>query len=350
MDNNVLKQVIFIGENTGKGNHAGNKARKDINDICEELFGSPYVSYRQRSFHSFTEKIVYVLAPAHLIDFFRMFCLRDRIIVMQYPFYCNPLLKKLFYKIINLNKIVLLIHDVDALRNFGDITMDEEISLFNQCDCLIVHNEKMLMALNKLGVTSKMISLNVFDYLRKTTTCPGRSFSSQIAFAGNLSKSTFLNKLGLLTDLSFNLYGPNFNGEKIKTSNIQYCGSYSPDIIPCKLEGSFGLIWDGNSIETCTGSFGNYIRYNNPHKLSLYISSGLPVIAWSQAAIADFIKQNNIGFCVENLKDIPKRLSTLTKNDYDKYHENIKNIQDDVIHGVYTKNALCKAITNIVRA
>lgn len=38
-------------------------------------------------------------------------------------------------------------------------------------------------------------------------------------------------------------------------------------------------------------------------QLSLYVSSCLPVIVWSQDAIADFVKEHDIGFCVDSLSD-----------------------------------------------
>ena len=33
-----------------------------------------------------------------------------------------------------------------------------------------------------------------------------------------------------------------------------------------KMEGSFGLVWDGTSKDTCIGGFGEYLKFNNPHK------------------------------------------------------------------------------------
>ena len=55
-------------------------------------------------------------------------------------------------------------------------------------------------------------------------------------------------------------------------------GSFLPDELPSALEGSFGLVWDGDSSKTCSGVFGEYLRYNNSHKASLYLASGFPII------------------------------------------------------------------------
>ena len=34
-------------------------------------------------------------------------------------------------------------------------------------------------------------------------------------------------------------------------------------------------MWDGPSPDTCAGVYGAYLRYNNPHKTSLYLAAGL---------------------------------------------------------------------------
>lgn len=146
---------------------------------------------------------------------------------------------------------------------------------------------------------------------------------SKIAFAGNLAKSTFLyhdlDKLGV----NFWVYGINLDRNKIRSKSVTYNGSFTSEEIPAKLEGSFDLIWDGDSIDTCSGAFGEYTRYNNPHKLSLYVSSCLSVIVWSQVAIADFVKEHDIGFCVDSLSDIHTVLASVTA---DAYARDIKKI------------------------
>ena len=39
--------------------------------------------------------------------------------------------------------------------------------------------------------------------------------------------------------------------------NENYFGSFLPDELPAALEGGFGLVWDGDSAETCSGVFGS---------------------------------------------------------------------------------------------
>ncbi len=61
---------------------------------------------------------------------------------------------------------------------------------------------------------------------------------------------------------------------------------------------------------------GEYLKYNNPHKTSLYIRCHLPVIIWNQAALAPFARQQGIGLCVDSLRDIAPTLAVLTPERY----------------------------------
>lgn len=62
-------------------------------------------------------------------------------------------------------------------------------------------------------------------------------------------------------------------------------------------------MWDGDGINGCSGNTGEYLRYNNPHKLSLYMVSGLPVVIWSKAAEAEFVINNKVGVVVDDIND-----------------------------------------------
>ena len=84
------------------------------------------------------------------------------------------------------------------------------------------------------------------------------------------------------------------------------------------------------------------MRYNNPHKTSLYLSSGIPVITWSQAAIADFIKQHNVGIVIDDLNRIDEVLANVTKDQYLELKHNAEQLAAKLRDGFYTKTALAK--------
>lgn len=193
-----------------------------------------------------------------------------------------------------------------------------------------------------------IVNLNIFDYIRSSTDHPLRSLKPLVAFAGNLEKSTFLHRELSAFEFNILLYGINYDEQNITSLNVEYKGAFLPNEIPSKLEGSFGLVWDGDSTDGCNGTSGDYIRYNNPHKLSLYISSCLPVIVWSQAAIADFVRQHNIGFCVDKLSDIRTKINDMDEDEYQSYLTNVRKMQEKIVSGYFTRKAMGKALTIII--
>jgi len=340
----MKSEFTFIHETVGTGKHAGSKARKDVDAIFYTILSSPIFSYKERVFHSIIEKIRYVFNIRNIKNIFSLLRIYNKKIFIQYPFYCNPILREGLLRCLSRNNVILIIHDVNSLRDFGQEKISDEIKVFNKCKGLIVHNKYMLDSLQRLGVISPMIKLDLFDYIRDNNFHPNRNFAPIVSFAGNLSKSTFLYNDLENIEVTFFLYGINYNKKNIKSANTNYKGAFSAEEIPARLEGSFGLIWDGDSIDTCSGAFGEYTRYNNPHKLSLYVSSCLPVIVWSQAAIADFVKEQDIGFCVDKLTDINAVLDSMTEEDYARYLKNITALQEKVISGYFTKKAIRKAM------
>ena len=143
--------------------------------------------------------------------------------------------------------------------------------------------------------------------------------------------------------MKLNVYGNKFEQDKACEA-ICYKGSFKPDELPGILEGHFGLVWDGVSEESCVGNTGEYLKYNDPHKTSLYIASGIPVIVWQQAAIADFIIKNKIGITVESLHDVEKAINSISQQDYDLMRRNAKSLGNKLRSGYFTKKALSKAI------
>ena len=103
---------------------------------------------------------------------------------------------------------------------------------------------------------------------------------------------------------------------------------------------TFGLVWDGNSIDACEGAYGSYLKLNNPIKTSLYIRCHLPVIVWEQAAIAEVVKEKGIGVCVASLQDIDKIVAEITPEEYDKLEKNVIEWSKELKHGNCTRNAI----------
>lgn len=333
----------FITELDETGDRCGSKAREDIDVALRHYFGEPYYVYRRKKFTSFYDKVKYVLN--NCVGFARLFNCHGKNIIMQYPYCTNRILEELLVRLSKHNKVTLIVHDIDSIRGLNGRVFSKEIAYFNTCQNLVLHNESMIKYLVKNGLKTKTINLEIFDYFLKER--PNKHYSpvSQIAFAGNLSKSVFLQDKELeKVNAKFILFGSGYSRELFKANNIDFKGIYTEEEIPYKLEGGFGLVWDGNSIDTCSGDIGEYTKYNNPYKLSLYIAAGLPVIAWKKAAIAKLIEKYNIGFTVDSLQDINTYLHTLSPEKYNCYLENIKTMQLQVCTGTYINKAISKLV------
>ena len=178
--------------------------------------------------------------------------------------------------------------------------------------------------------------MNIFDYLTKDTVAGRKAGEkTEVVIAGNLKreKAGYVYRLNEVEgEIQFRLYGPNYDGET-QGKNVKYCGQYKPEELPEKLEGGFGLVWDGDDLGACTGVFGEYMKYNNPHKTSLYLASGLPVIIWEKAAMAKYIEKNNLGIAVREMNEIPLKLKSLSEEDYRIMKSNVEIVGKQLCQG-----------------
>ncbi|WP_195218204.1 hypothetical protein [Turicibacter sanguinis] len=328
----------YFTEKNKQANNASNKAREDI----EKIFGSErffeldsYVNINSSSNPKFT-------VFKELYNLFNRLDNND-FLYIQYPYYSNS--KKIIWliKILCMLKkinLVTIIHDLDSLRYQQEI--EKEISFLNYSKYIISHNSKMSSWLKNNNCISTIIDLDIFDYILESDINLNNQRTTDIVFAGNLdkNKSEFVYNLKDI-NFSLNLYGPNFI-KNVANSQFNYCGQYSPEKLIFHIEGKYGLIWDGDSLESCNGMMGEYTKYNNPHKLSMYVVAELPVICWSKMAIADFVKKNNIGFCIEKISDIDGFLEKISQEEYDKMLKNVLKLKSELIKGNFTKKALSK--------
>ena len=243
----------------------------------------------------------------------------------------------LFYKLLNYKskvKKIAIIHDLESLRKI--IPIEKEIALLNGFDAIISHNRKMTEFLKANGVDKPLHDLNIFDYLLDNKICVNNNLSrNEVFFAGNLAKSEFLLKLNKIPNITFNLYGTAFSGiERIKCQiNVCYKGAFTPTELISYIDGGWGLVWDGDSLETCSGLTGEYLRFNNPHKVSMCIVSERPVIVWKQSAMADYILKKNIGVAIENLYELFEVIGNISEYQYHNMLDNVKAEKERLIKG-----------------
>ena len=350
-------RLYFLHRDEARSNHAGSKAVRDAEVIFTQLGMSPIPVYSAGSASGLKRKFL------HAEQLSKLFTLpKGSVLFIQYPMYRMKrdyveLLRRV--KALRKLELVFLVHDLEMIRhafpeNPDLVVRDEE--MLATADKIIVHNSRMADFLaNGYNVDrGKLICLGLFDYLTFGSSLKSGDMSGKksICIAGNLSpdKSGYLNGLIELLpdDISLDLYGINYT-ESAVGLNVIYHGSFDADILPEVLDSSFGLIWDGPVPETCAGNMGNYMRFNDPHKVSLYISAGIPVIIWSEAALAEFVKERNIGFTVSTLEEIPDMLRLITDEDYRSFRSNICPLMAQVRDGYFLKKAVRAAIGTSAR-
>lgn len=280
---------------------------------------------------------------------------KDSVIFFQMPFgikqwYGLSFLQKIKRK--KKLKYICMVHDVEELRAaINNKYYEKEFNfMMKMADVLIIHNNKMKQFFMKKGIAeNRLVVLHIFDYLLDNKEIRLPKFERSVSIAGNLSftKASYIAKLERLNGVSINLYGADFNQKLLNSDNIIYRGSFSSDKIPEELTAGFGLVWDGDSIDTCNGNYGEYLKYNSPYKLSLYLSAGIPVVIWSQAAEAEFVQKYGLGICVDSLYDLENVFEWMTEERYVVLAENVRKIRKKLIKGEYTREAISAALKKI---
>ena len=358
------KNIYYIYvDRSGQKNTASMKASSDISELCRRAGFTRLFLYRAPGTAGFSVKQI----RAGLMFLFHWLVIlirlpRNAVVIYQHPTFGSRLTAKLIVLLKRWKhcRFICVIHDLDSLRGgvrkvssrkkrdyqFMDTT------LLRCFDCLICHNTQMKQYLINQGFDpKKLVTLEIFDYL--TDEVPEKSGKGEvpsIAIAGalNPTKSGYLyriinEKKEQNPHLQINLYGSYYEEDK-GSNHMYYKGSFPPEKLPKVLEGDFGLVWDGQSIQTCAGNTGEYLRYNNPHKMSLYLAAGMPVIIWEEAAEADFIVKTGTGITVKDLRNLENVIEQMDEEQYESMAHNAKKIGKNLRKGRYFYRALYQAL------
>ncbi len=267
-------------------------------------------------------------------------------VVFQLPLY--PRMSQWLLRLLARRKSIKLIGfvaDIDGLKDGDEGVLQSEKKLLRLCSAFIVHNQAMEDWL-KSFIPGKMIEqIEFFDFLA-TPVRRDRHSEYEVVFAGNLAKSKFLLQLGELQNqqppVRFVLYGAGMEQVTHWPSNVVYKGVYDPYQLPHALEGTYGLVWDGDSIDGCAGSLGHYMAYISHHKLSLYLVAGLPVITAKKAASAALVEKYGIGYAVDNLHEIATLISQTDAATYQRMAQNSRALAAKITQGKCLGEALDK--------
>ena len=345
--------MYYISRNYKSLFNAAGKAKTDC-EISLQNVGFKNIGFKQSSIPSSaigTIKNFFGITIALIMLPFKS------VICTQYP---NNKFRKLilFFVKIKRCKMITIVHDVRSLK--GRVKdVEKELSKIICSDVIIVHNDSMKAWFLEQGTKIPIVVLGIFDYVSKEKPIQNKNIIKKekydIAYAGGFGegKNAYIFDFDILEHTKYNLklYGIGFDESKRKVSEedsvIFYEGAFPSDQIAHKIEADFGLVWDGISTETCSGDLGLYLKFNNPHKTSLYLLCGLPVIVWDKAAIATFIVENNLGIGVSNLKDLNAILENLSEDDYKTMKNNVLIVQEKVMKGQFVETAVKKALETL---
>lgn len=254
-------------------------------------------------------------------------------------------------------KIIGIVHDIDAVR-FGGLP-DDYIPKMNKYDGLIVQSTEMHMWLVQAGLETRgQVTIMNGPWPYKTNEAYLKpKFVHQIVYGGNpdQNKSGFMKKLHQLASIpaysmiiagnvGFEKWMPELKNDPFFLSLPNTQSEKLPGLLADL--GGFGLIMDGTECDPSDKYF-NYQKYVWPHKLSLYIAAGLPVIAISGTKAAEYVKQEHIGIVVSNIDAIPHAIKNVNASEYHIYSKNVGKCMMEVRLGTHLIEAVNGAINNL---
>lgn len=336
---------LYISRSYKVRESAGGKARADMEFVVQRL------GYRNIGLSRFRSSSMVVNFSRNLMGMLKVvFCMpKGGLLFLQYP------IKKYYAFICNIAhlrgvKVVTLVHDLGSFRR-KRLTPAHEIKRLNHSDYLLVHTSRMAQWLRENHYKGEIRELGVWDYLSRVNVenpyqeraATNRMFT--VNYIGSLGrrKNSFLYDVKpWVNRFSMKLYGKGFLEEKKEEENdlFRYCGFFSDRELIVSVKGDFGLVWDGDSLDTCSGDFGSYLAYNSPHKLALYMRCHLPVIIWEGAAMASFVKKEKIGLTVSSLKELDGLLPRVTLEEYGQMKKNAVGISRRLQEGYYLEKGL----------
>lgn len=330
----LVFMIYYLQENKEESCNAGSKARNDVDSILSKSY-TPAKLYSSKKKNAL-QRIMSVFR------FTRKFK-KDDVLIVQYPMWIGY--NKLLPFICSRVKTIVVIHDLIDLRDGKKDGTEHDF--YKKAYKIISHNDSMTNYIVSKGIQqNRIINLELFDYMFDSLNEINAN-KNAICYAGSLDKAGFLREFSNeLNNVSINVYGVGYS-EKLSSEKVKYCGSYPSDVIHAKLDGVFGLIWDGNETTSCSGMRGEYLKFNNPHKASMYIAAGMPLIVWEESALADFVINNNLGFAVSDLKDVETTISKISDEEYKILVDNVQKIQKNIGSGYYLSSALKRALDTI---
>lgn len=342
-----MERLCYLSKNYPSTDGSGNKAKTDNEDTLAQMGAVNIANKRTGNRNKIA---AFFIDLAGIARYFCSVRKGDRI-VLQYPH------KKYFSFICRIArwrgaKTITLIHDLGSFRR-KRLTVEKEIRRLMNTDYVIASNEVMRQWLIDHGFRKPTGSLGLFDYRSKSESKEKNSGNGdvRIVYAGALSmrKNAFMLEMAKSTlPYQLHVFG-NRNGlpQMQDNSQVVFHGFLPADDFISSVDADFGLVWDGDSTVSCTGNFGEYLRYNSPHKVSFYLRAGLPIIIWRQAAVAPIIEHEDVGFCIDSIEQLQELLPSLKQERIEAMRRKVRELSNRLKNGEFLKAAVENAISEL---
>lgn len=341
-----MKKYHFNIRINNQLNNAGSKATRD----CQKILIDMGFEDRELNFIKSIPRLpynVFKLVTSLASIYFTVES--GSFFVVQYPLQGINSLFPLFTRLLRKKgcRFCAIVHDLDSLRSpFDRQKIEAEIKNLSGFDALISHNNSMTSWLRTNGYKGFITEIELFDYLVPENCRKEQVIDEnvRVTFAGNLGRGNFLKELYKREDsYQLKLYGSGLSDTNVLSiGRLEWLGSFSPEEIVDEIDGDFGLIWDGESISELSGLMGKYLEINTPHKTSLYLTAGIPVIAPKASAISRFIDDHNLGISVDTVADIADSAAKIDRDTYEKMLNNAYEMGSKLKDGYFLRQALNK--------
>lgn len=227
---------------------------------------------------------------------------------------------------------IKLIAVVEDLVTQKDVNL---ITLYQQCDALIVPNKTFAKYLRSLGInSSRFIFLNYYDFT------PTLNFDHEPKYAACLNYVN--NQVSLPDELKrVNLPVSVFQNQSFADQNsIHYSGSFNDDLLLNHINnnGGFGLIWAANKKQE------QFLKIASPLAFSIFISAGIPIITKQEYQISSLVEKKSLGMVVDNLDEAIKKAKTLPPEKYQDFVKNVAKVALVTKNSISSKHALIEAV------
>ncbi|NVO87746.1 galactofuranosyltransferase [Lactobacillus rhamnosus] len=266
------------------------------------------------------------------------------VVVFQVPTYADPAVEKAVVELVHKQGAVIIafVHDVEYLRFPDSYDKNEVLNFLKSFDALIVGTQLVKETLANDGVTIPMIPSGPWGY-RQPIAYRRPGFSKVLHYAGNFvdRKAGFLQNVP--ENIHIKVYGSADGSTDLPfdlAASVEYLGSYRQEELALALNDGYGLIWDENKDH----QYDPYARINMTHKLSLYLSLGLPVVAFNQTAIGRYVSENGLGIAIDSLDNLANIIDGITEDDYNRMADKVASISGLIRSGRHNQMAALQTV------